>query len=1077
MSGISTGIGLVSGINSSALIEQLLAIESRGRAPIQARIGTLQAGKTALMDVNARLLSLRNSASKFRLGKVFSAVTARSSSEAALVARAEQSTPPGSYQFTVGRLASTSQFLTRGYATRDATPLGLDRLDFAWGDAGLARDVALADLRGGAGVRRGRIEVRDAMGRAETIDLSTAVTIDDVVARLNAASSVEVDAAIEDERLVVRDRSGGTGALVVSDLAGGSTALDFGIRGTFSSGVASGASLGGLAMTSSLAGLNDGGGVFIRDGVVDFRLRVAGTTYDVSLGRENLPISTDTKLGDLRNGQGIRINATDADDFTVTTSTGVSVGVNLGAVVVDGETQSPAVRTVGEMVARVNAELAGALGPGAVVMSIREDGKGFRLVDTLGGDAPLRVLGAGPNSESTARDLGLFTGASSTGGATLVGSIVVNKVQTPRAASIEDLAARVAAQTGGAVSVGINAAGTGLALTSTGGGSIEVLPGSGDGSSLAAAVAERTARDLGIFGLSGDGSVEGSRLSAAVGSVRLATLRGGSGFGSAGPVTIVDRSGTGFTFDGLAAHDTLASLVSAINAQASTAGVDVRLSVGPGGRALVARDSSGGSGTLAISGSGASALGLERSAGADAIQGDDLGRRILTLGTRLSSLGFGRGAGTGVIRITDATGATASVDVDARATTVYDVIAEINSRGLAIEARLNDAGDGISIVDLSTGTPTSRIEVTDVSGVVAKSLGIAGRAAATGEDLRGSLVRGVDLETTDTLADVVRKINAAGLDVNAAIINAGSGATPFRLSLTSRQGGSLGRLSVGAGAADLGLVETVAARDASLFLGAGAAGEGFLYVSSTNVFRDVVAGLEVEAKSAGSTSTVDVARDVEGIVENVRQFTAAVTDALARIREYDRYDDTTKRKGPLLGDPTVARLRQQIVQAAQGSAVGVEGRYRTLSQVGIRFGKDGALLLDEAKFRAAYEADPAAVEELFSAYEVEISSTSPTTGSGASPATTYAKLGFGDLYDQLLKKLTNSVDGVVSIADRGFEAQMEGLRERLSRYDARLEVRRLRYQAQFAALEANMARLQSQQSSLSAMASSISLMR
>ena len=158
------------------------------------------------------------------------------------------------------------------------------------------------------------------------------------------------------------------------------------------------------------------------------------------------------------------------------------------------------------------------------------------------------------------------------------------------------------------------------------------------------------------------------------------------------------------------------------------------------------------------------------------------------------------------------------------------------------------------------------------------------------------------------------------------------------------------------------------------------------------------------------------------------------------------------------------------MQAAQGSAVGVEGRYRTLSQVGIRFGKDGALLLDEAKFRAAYEADPAAVEELFTAYEVE-------TAGSTSPATTYSKLGFGDLYDQLLRKLTNSVDGVVTIADRGFESQMQGLRDRLSRYDARLEVRRLRYQAQFAALEANMARLQSQQTSLSAMASGLSLMR
>ena len=169
------------------------------------------------------------------------------------------------------------------------------------------------------------------------------------------------------------------------------------------------------------------------------------------------------------------------------------------------------------------------------------------------------------------------------------------------------------------------------------------------------------------------------------------------------------------------------------------------------------------------------------------------------------------------------------------------------------------------------------------------------------------------------------------------------------------------------------------------------------------------------------------------------------------------------------------------MQAAQGSAVGVEGRYRTLSQVGIRFGKDGALLLDEAKFRAAYEADPAAVEELFTAYEVEASGaasiSTPGSGSGAPPATIHSKLGFGDLYDQLLRRLTNSVDGVVTIADRGFEAQMQGLRERLSRYDARLEVRRLRYQAQFAALEANMARLQSQQTSLAAMASGISLMR
>jgi flagellar capping protein FliD len=55
MSGISTGVGLVSGINSTQIIEQLLALESRGKLPIQQRYSVLQTAKTALLDVNARL--------------------------------------------------------------------------------------------------------------------------------------------------------------------------------------------------------------------------------------------------------------------------------------------------------------------------------------------------------------------------------------------------------------------------------------------------------------------------------------------------------------------------------------------------------------------------------------------------------------------------------------------------------------------------------------------------------------------------------------------------------------------------------------------------------------------------------------------------------------------------------------------------------------------------------------------------------------------------------------------------------------------------------------------------------------
>ena len=201
MSGITSGIGLVSGINSAQIIEQLLALESRGKIPTQRRLAGIQQAKTALLDVNARLLNLKNAASNLRLGKSFQTMSAVSADETILSARASSSTPPGSYSFTVGRLVSTSQMLSRGFASKDGTPVGLDSLTFEWGDASLARDVALGELRAGEGVSRGSMKVTDSLGRTATIDLTTAVTIQEVVDRINSAEGVGVAASLENERL------------------------------------------------------------------------------------------------------------------------------------------------------------------------------------------------------------------------------------------------------------------------------------------------------------------------------------------------------------------------------------------------------------------------------------------------------------------------------------------------------------------------------------------------------------------------------------------------------------------------------------------------------------------------------------------------------------------------------------------------------------------------------------------------------------------------------------------------------------------------------------------------------------
>jgi len=1078
MSGITTGVGLVSGINSAQLIEQLLALEGRGKIPIQRRLAAIQQSKTALLDVNARLLNLKNAASSLRIGKTFQTMSAVSGDESVLTATASSLTPPGTYNFTVGRLVSTSQLLSRGFASKTSSPLGLDSLSFEWGDASLQHEVALSELRGGAGVTRGAIKFTDRLARTATVDLSTAITLSDVVDQINAAEGLDITASIENERLVIRDSSGGAGSLKIEDVGSGAIAADLGIAGTFVSGSTTGAQINQIGVNTGLATLNDGTGVFIRDGVADLRLRVDGTTYNISLGREDEPITASTKLSDLNNGAGVRINTTDADDFTVVTSTGVSVGVNLGPIVVDGEVQDPAVSTVGQLLARVNAELDATLGAGEVVMTLDTDGKRFVVTDRQGGPASPKVIAAGPNSDRTAKDLGIYTGTTDVGSNVITGTIIRNKVATPRATTIQDVIDRIREQSAGTVTASVNASGTGLALSVATGSTVEVLAGTTDGSSFGTAVGERTARDLGLVGLSGTTSVTGSRIASGVGTVRTSSLRGGSGLGTPTSITITDRSGTAFSFTDFASHDTLDSLLGAINTAATAAGVDVALAVSDGGRTLIARDSSGGTGAMSFSGDGASALGLPGSSATDSVRGSDLERRHLTLGSTLAGLNFGKGVGVGTFRITDSAGTSAVVDVGTDAVTVYDVISEINSRGLLVEAQINADGDGITLVDTNTGTPINALKVADVTGSVARGLGISGTAAAAGDDIAGSFEKTVDLDVTDTLEDVVAKLNAAKISVSASIVNAGSGTTPFRLNLASTVGGARGQLWVETGAVDLGFVETSQGRDASLFLGTGNPATSFLFTSSTNTFKDIISGLEVTAKKAGSSTQVEVTRDSARVVNDVKQLVTTMNDALGRIADYDKYDQETEKKGALLGNPTVARVRQQLIQAAQGAAKGVEGRYRYLSQVGIRFGKEGKLEFDEAKFNAAYELDPAAVEELFTAFEIGTTTTSsPIEGVTVegNTTTTYTKLGFSDVFDQLLKKLTNSVDGVVTLADRSFQEQIDGLQGRLERFDERLESRRLRFEAQFAAMEAALAKLQGQQSSLGAIAANMAI--
>ena len=146
----------------------------------------------------------------------------------------------------------------------------------------------------------------------------------------------------------------------------------------------------------------------------------------------------------------------------------------------------------------------------------------------------------------------------------------------------------------------------------------------------------------------------------------------------------------------------------------------------------------------------------------------------------------------------------------------------------------------------------------------------------------------------------------------------------------------------------------------------------------------------------------------------------------------------------------------------------METRYRHLFEVGIRVGSEGAIELDEARFRDAYAADPEAVENLFAAFE-----SAGTAEEEIAPGVTvnriditYSTLGFGDLFDQVIDGMTNSVDGTLSTAEERFQDLIDSANTRIERIDERLQIKRERLQRQFVAMETVLAQLQAQQGPL-----------
>jgi flagellar hook-associated protein 2 len=620
-----------------------------------------------------------------------------------------------------------------------------------------------------------------------------------------------------------------------------------------------------------------------------------------------------------------------------------------------------------------------------IIAKVSQDG--LVITDNSGGAGTLAITNAG--GTTTASDLGLT--ATAVGG-TLTGTSLTklrttttldslndgNGVRT--ASGLDDLsitgnggaftvklstattlgdvitAINTAGQTAG-VSAAISSNGLGLTLTDTGGGPVTVAAASG---SLAA-------YDLGLLGNSTTGTLAGDRIVSGLSGPLLRNFNGGNQgqvgdtLPQFGTITINSQ-----TID-LSSARTLTDALNAINA--NTQGVTAALNDSATGLVL---SSSSGSFTVADgTGNLASFLNIAGTSTATSsgsrIASGDLRLRYVSENTRLATLNGGAGIKPGTIRISaprlsDGTSTTLTLDLSTE-TTVGGIVSRLNSTGLAISARINDTGDGILLTQTS-GTTQARIE--DVNGgATAASLGIAGSFA--NNSLNGSFQRTIAIAATDTLTAIQTKINNANLGVSASLINDGTGAAPYRLSLASRNSGVAGRLVFNGAAAGFSMTTLVEGQDAALVYGGNSNGTGgLLATSASNTFASLVPGLALNLVGVGST-TVAVTGDTSKIADAVQNFVDAynkVVDNIAEVTQFDSNNATNN--GVLFADPTVQQVENALGRFINQS-YSHAGNYRSLAAVGITIGQDGTLSLNTDKLTQALASDMTDVRALFTA--------------------------------------------------------------------------------------------------------------
>jgi len=226
----------------------------------------------------------------------------------------------------------------------------------------------------------------------------------------------------------------------------------------------------------------------------------------------------------------------------------------------------------------------------------------------------------------------------------------------------------------------------------------------------------------------------------------------------------------------------------------------------------------------------------------------------------------------------------------------------------------------------------------------------------SGTDHSGNAVNdSFSITSSSTVQDLMNAIETAfeagGDEVSVYVTSDGkievadleTGSSSLSVSLTSSI--SDGSLDWGTFTA-LGTVrnrQLTAGQDATLSV------DGVTVTRSENTIDDLIPGVTLNLldSDSGTTVTLNIARDIDAIVDKINDFVNAYNDVASYINQQQSYDeDKQETGGVLFGDGTLNSVEYDLTSTLVQNVWGVSTEFSTLGLVGLNLDHDGQLSID-----------------------------------------------------------------------------------------------------------------------------------